>query len=436
MGVKISELSEIDSVASGDEALVLDISDTTQASSGSTKRSTFTKIKDFIFGYITGIYATLTGAEVLTNKTLTSPVVNTGISGTAIDTDTALTANSDTKIASQKATKTYSDTKIASTYLDTDTTLAANSDSKIATQKATKAYVDATGGGSILTTAHYAPEGFLINGKIVPSVASNNLTLALKGMDGNDPSATNPVYCRIGSVVRSITAALSITTNAGNNWLNLGSTELAAKETDLFVYLGWNTNGGGNIMLGISRVPYINNVSEINASGYNERGMSITGTTSWATTDILVNVGRFAATLSAGAGYTWSVPTFTAINLIQRPIYETRWLIWVPTLTWTAGLAPASIAYSVYRYKIREKEINISVGFIYNTGGTTVTKLVVTSPMSIATGMDYTFFAGTMSNAFAPVATMMELTPGDNTYPIWVSSSTVDRGGFIITHEI
>jgi hypothetical protein len=59
-----------------------------------------------------------------------------------LDTDTALTANSDTKVATQKAAKAYSDTKIPLSYIDTDTSLAANSDSKIASQKAIKAYVD------------------------------------------------------------------------------------------------------------------------------------------------------------------------------------------------------------------------------------------------------------------------------------------------------
>jgi len=38
-------------------------------------------------------------------------VINTGVSGTAIDTDGALTANLDTLLASQKAVKTYADTK-------------------------------------------------------------------------------------------------------------------------------------------------------------------------------------------------------------------------------------------------------------------------------------------------------------------------------------
>jgi hypothetical protein len=50
-----------------------------------------------------------TATQTLTNKTLTSPVINTGVSGTAIDTDGALSANSNTRLASQKATKTYAD---------------------------------------------------------------------------------------------------------------------------------------------------------------------------------------------------------------------------------------------------------------------------------------------------------------------------------------
>jgi hypothetical protein len=60
----------------------------------------------------------------------------------SVDTDGTLAANSDAKVASQKATKTYADTKLASAALDTDGTLAANSDSKVATQKATKTYVN------------------------------------------------------------------------------------------------------------------------------------------------------------------------------------------------------------------------------------------------------------------------------------------------------
>ena len=46
-------------------------------------------------------------SQTLSNKTLTSPVINTGVSGSAIDTDVTLAANSDTLLASQKAIKAY-----------------------------------------------------------------------------------------------------------------------------------------------------------------------------------------------------------------------------------------------------------------------------------------------------------------------------------------
>ena len=52
-------------------------------------------------------------SQTLSNKTLTSPVINTGVSGSAIDTDVTLAANSDTLLASQKAVKAYVDTVAA-----------------------------------------------------------------------------------------------------------------------------------------------------------------------------------------------------------------------------------------------------------------------------------------------------------------------------------
>lgn len=50
--------------------------------------------------------------QTLTNKTLTSAILNTGVSGTAIDTDVTLAANSDTLLATQKAVKTYVDVQL------------------------------------------------------------------------------------------------------------------------------------------------------------------------------------------------------------------------------------------------------------------------------------------------------------------------------------
>ena len=57
--------------------------------------------------------ATLTGSQNLTNKTLTSPVLNTGISGTAFKDEDNMSSNSATSVASQQSIKAYVDTQVA-----------------------------------------------------------------------------------------------------------------------------------------------------------------------------------------------------------------------------------------------------------------------------------------------------------------------------------
>ena len=56
-------------------------------------------------------FVSLTGSETVTNKTLTSPVLNTGVSGTAILDEDAMGTNSATQLATQQSIKAYADTK-------------------------------------------------------------------------------------------------------------------------------------------------------------------------------------------------------------------------------------------------------------------------------------------------------------------------------------
>ena len=57
--------------------------------------------------------ATLTGSQTLSNKTLTSPVLNTSLSGSAFLDEDNMASNSATKVASQQSIKAYVDTEIA-----------------------------------------------------------------------------------------------------------------------------------------------------------------------------------------------------------------------------------------------------------------------------------------------------------------------------------
>ena len=61
----------------------------------------------------TSITADLSSSQELTNKTLTSPVLNTGVSGTAIKDEDNMTSNSATHLATQQSIKAYVDAQVA-----------------------------------------------------------------------------------------------------------------------------------------------------------------------------------------------------------------------------------------------------------------------------------------------------------------------------------
>jgi hypothetical protein len=64
------------------------------------------------------IPSTQTGTETLTNKTLTSPVLNTGVSGSAFLDEDNFASNSATKLASQQSIKVYVDAAASSVDAD------------------------------------------------------------------------------------------------------------------------------------------------------------------------------------------------------------------------------------------------------------------------------------------------------------------------------
>ncbi len=206
-----------------------------------------------------------------------------------------------------------------------------------------------------------------LNYSIAPSVTSNNLTVAIKDATGNDPTSLSPCVFRIGNTARMLSTSLSITKNAGTNWANLGGASLATLEQDLFVYIVWNTNTSAlDIMW--SRLPYATLYSDFNATSTANTHGAINATAP-ASTDSVVNIGRFAATLSAGAGYTWTVPTYTANNLRSYPTYQTRSLTYVPT--WIASGTAVSLGDATLTGTYRIDMRTVTVRFLFAAGSTT-----------------------------------------------------------------
>jgi len=225
-----------------------------------------------------------------------------------------------------------------------------------------------------------APQGFLINGKISVLDAAG-ITVAIKTLAGTNPSATDPVYVRIGDTIRTISAALSVAKADGTNWFNSGSAELATKETDYFVYLGYNATDG--VVLGFARIPGANQYSDFSATTTNEKYCAISTITTAASTDYYEVIGRFAATLSATAAFTWTVPTFTAVNLIQRPIFETRWLTWQPVYSASGSMTWTSVTTTRALYKISYQGITCICNATGTLGGTQHVAIYTTLPFTM-----------------------------------------------------
>jgi len=192
-------------------------------------------------------------------------------------------------------------------------------------------------------------EWTMVNGKIFTSVASNNLTVSSKTKAGTDASTSNPIYVVIDWVVRTITGALSVTKNAGTNWSNSWSAELATREIDFFTYLWYNATDW--VTIWFSRIPNARVYSDFSATTTNEKYASISVITNAVAWDKYVNIGRFNATLSASP-FNWSIPATSEI--IDYPIYETRLLDYVPQLTWFTVTA-----WQLSRYRISWSKLEL-----------------------------------------------------------------------------
>ena len=80
-------------------------------------------------------------SQTLTNKTLTSPVLNTGVSGTAVLDEDDLSTDSATQLATQQSIKAYIDGKTHLSLIDEDN-MSTDSATRPPSQQSVKAYVD------------------------------------------------------------------------------------------------------------------------------------------------------------------------------------------------------------------------------------------------------------------------------------------------------
>lgn len=224
--------------------------------------------------------------------------------------------------------------------------------------------------------------------QISRTVASNNLTVAVKDAAGSNPTSAKPMYFNIAGNRRKLSGSLSVTVNSVVNTFNLGATEFAGLDQDLFVYVGWRASDSSVFIL-ISRIPYGRTYADFSTTATAETYGAYSGAAP-ASTDPVTVIGRVNAQNSGAASYNWSIPASDVI--VHYPIWHTRTLSYLPT--WTSATPPAlGNGTLVGQYKIRHRECLARVRV---TAGSTTTFGTGTYTWSLP------FTSATFTNAAFP----------------------------------
>ena len=226
----------------------------------------------------------------------------------------------------------------------------------------------------------FPPAGLLQNGKLNVTVSANDLIVAIKTNAGTDPTTSNPVRVNIGGTVRTISAATSITLADATNWFGSGGSMFATIQQEYFAYAVWDSNSS-IVAVSIARSPRFRLVSD--ASSTNTNFFYLGNYANFTTTDEVCVIGRFPATLSASAAFTWTVPTFTNANLIHEPVFETSILTYAPTLTGFSSQPTANY----YRYIVKRDTVKF-ITRSTTAGTSNATTFTVPLPVTARTVSD------------------------------------------------
>lgn len=200
--------SDLDLTADTGGPIAIDLDTDTLDLEGGTGIATTASTNKISFG-IDSTVATLTGSQTLTNKTLTSPVLNTSATGTAIKDEDNMASDSATHLATQQSIKAYVDSNVTAQDLDiTDgsTTSAVDLDSQTLTIQGTAN--EATVGLSGQTFTIGLPSSITVN---VEGALTGNASTATALATARDFSLTGDVAASAVSFDGSGNVSLSTT---------------------------------------------------------------------------------------------------------------------------------------------------------------------------------------------------------------------------------
>ena len=258
---------------------------------------------------------TLTGSQTLTNKTLTSPVLNGTISGTSIKDEDNMSSNSASHIATQQSIKAYVDAEIAGVPQGDITAVTAGA--------------GLSGGGSSGAVTLSIPNSGVSAGSYGSSSLVPTITVDARGFVTGVSTSSISTTTNLG--VSTATGSVTITSSTGNNATISEATGSAAG-----VMSTAHHDKLDGIAAGATNVSNTNQLT--NGAGFITSSSNISGNAATATAlanartiagvsfDGTANISLNNNAITNGAGYVTSsiINSLNASNLSSGTVSDAR----------------------------------------------------------------------------------------------------------------
>ncbi len=248
---------------------------------------------------------------IFTNKTLTSPVLNTGVSGSAILDEDAMGSNSATQLATQQSIKAYVDAQAHLSLIDEDN-MATDSATRPPSQQSVKAYVD---GQSYATITSYTNS---TDNRVITSVDSSTINAeANLTFDGTTLAVTGTVEPS-GDTASGDNAAIGYTSAEGLILTGQGSTNDVTIKNDADETVLSIPTGTTNVTVAGNLTASANETYDLGTSSLRWRDIYLSGNTIDLNGATISADGTGTISISASGA---SLPTGSKIG--GRPLQTT-----------------------------------------------------------------------------------------------------------------
>lgn len=243
--------------------------------------------------------------------------------------------------------------------------------------------LETDGSGATSWVKSFTSTNDIKNASLAVSLSGNAMTIALKGADGNDPSATNPVIIVFRNATATtgslsevlVTSALSVTVSSGST---LGTT--SAVESKINVYA---INNAGTVELAVANLGATSTDGRISTTAEGGAGAADSATVFYSTTarsNVACRLLGAVVSTQATAG-TWATAITSILTVGCGQVFTTSMTDWTSYTPTYQGLGTPTGVTAKWR-KVGD---SVEVQFAFTSGTHSGSNAYISTPFTIDT---------------------------------------------------